>query len=119
MGAGVHWIRWRRKRAGVQVLVCHRHARLWFDANVAHLSLLHGKNDPNIIMGIYCEVIIAIFVFIQSPDKLILLPDGKLRHYIKHTEDDDDFQLKHLAQDEPPVFYDYNKGHYCMDKVNI
>lgn len=46
------------------------------------------------------------------------MPDGKLRHYIKH-KDDDDFQLKHLEQDESPVFYDYKKGQYCMDKVNI
>lgn len=47
----------------------------------------------------------------------MLLPDGKLRHYIKHSEEDDDFQDRHLEHDEPPVSYDYKKGQYCMDKV--
>lgn len=67
---------------------------------------------------LFCINLIKLEFYNQSPDELQLLPDGKLRHYIKHSEDENDFQLKHLEHDEPPVFYDYKRGHYCMDKVN-
>lgn len=53
----------------------------------------------------------------QSQDKLILLPDGKLRHYIKNPDDEDDLFEKHFEKDESPLYYDYPQGQYCMDKV--
>lgn len=44
-----------------------------------------------------------------------MLPDGKLRHFIKNPDDDDDFHLKHLEKEESPIYYDYVQDHYCMD----
>lgn len=50
----------------------------------------------------------------QSRDKLALLPDGRLRHYIQNPDQDDP-----LPADEKslPMHYDYDQGRYCMDKV--
>lgn len=45
------------------------------------------------------------------------MPDGKLRHYIKNPDDEDDFHQKHLEKDASPLYYDYEQGQYCMDKV--
>lgn len=63
-----------------------------------------------------------IYHYKNSADKLVLLPDGKLRHYIKDPDDvDDRFHERHLSDDDPdlerPMFYDYQPGHYCMDKA--
>lgn len=45
-----------------------------------------------------------------------LLPDGRLRHFVKNPNDDDDFSVRHL--DEDAAFaYDYSQGQYCMDKA--
>lgn len=63
-----------------------------------------------------------IFHYPNSADKLVLLPDGKLRHYIKDPESlDDTFHVKHMNEEdhedeEKPLYYDYQQGHYCMDK---
>lgn len=51
----------------------------------------------------------------QSLDKLVLLPDGKLRHFVRNPDDDDDFHQKDLI-DSKPLYYDYDPGHYCMEK---
>lgn len=63
-----------------------------------------------------------IYHYPTSADKLVLLPDGKLRHYVKDPENhDDSFHVKHLNDEdqeyEKPMFYDYAQGHYCMDKA--
>lgn len=63
-----------------------------------------------------------IYHYQNSADKLVLLPDGKLRHYIKDPENvDDTFHMKHLTDNDPdlvrPMFYDYQPGQYCMDKA--
>ncbi|XP_055712642.1 probable G-protein coupled receptor Mth-like 5 [Phlebotomus papatasi] len=58
-----------------------------------------------------------IYHYITSADKLVLLPDGKMRHFIKNSNDADDFH-KHIAEtDDKPMFYDYEPGQYCMDKA--
>lgn len=57
------------------------------------------------------------FTKLQSRDKLVLLTDGKLRHYIKHPDDEDDFNQKHIEKDDSPMYYDYDQGQYCMDKA--
>lgn len=60
----------------------------------------------------------------QSRDKLALLPDGKLRHFIKNPDLDDDAndniqQMDDSKSDEPsPWVHDYIQGKYCMDMVN-
>lgn len=51
-------------------------------------------------------------------DKLVILPDGKLRHFIKNLDDEDDFHQKD-NKDSTPYFYDHEQGQYCMDKVNL
>lgn len=63
-----------------------------------------------------------IYHYPNSADKLVLLPDGKLRHYIKDPENhDDSFHVKHLNDEDQeadkPLYYDYAPGHYCMDKT--
>ena len=66
-----------------------------------------------------------VYHYPESHDKLVLLPDGRLRHYIKDPENhDDSFHVKHLNEEDQeadtPMFYDYDPGHYCMDKaVNL
>jgi G protein-coupled receptor Mth (Methuselah protein) len=46
-----------------------------------------------------------------------LLPDGKLRHYIKNPEDLDDDEFIHKRKSNQPMFYDHENGKYCMDKA--
>ncbi|KAJ6639547.1 putative G-protein coupled receptor Mth-like 5 [Pseudolycoriella hygida] len=58
-----------------------------------------------------------VYHYQTSRDKLNLLPDGKLRHYIKNPYDEDDFHEKHLEKDATPLYYDYEQGQYCMDKA--
>lgn len=60
-----------------------------------------------------------IYHYPGSADKLILLSDGKLRHYTNTNED----QYEHADyQDEDdnerkPLFHDYRQGQYCLDKA--
>lgn len=63
-----------------------------------------------------------IYHYPNSADKLVLLPDGTLRHYVKDPEShDDSFHVKHLNEEdqdaEHPMYYDYAQGQYCMDKA--
>lgn len=59
-----------------------------------------------------------IYYYPTSRDRLALLPDGRLRHYILNTEDDesDAFAAADDIQ-ETTMQYDYEQGQYCMDKV--
>ncbi|XP_032589716.1 probable G-protein coupled receptor Mth-like 5 isoform X1 [Drosophila mojavensis] len=61
--------------------------------------------------------------YVGSYDKLVLLDDGKLRHYT-NTEDEADEQRgvqtdydEDLAEAQKPRFYDYEQGQYCLDKA--
>lgn len=60
---------------------------------------------------------------LQSYDKLVLLEDGKLRHYT-NTEEEDEEQLgvktdydEDTLEEHKPHYYDYEQGQYCLDKV--
>lgn len=53
---------------------------------------------------------------LQSRDRLALLPDGKLRHYIQHPDAGDAFDSD---DDSKNTLWDYAQGKYCMDKVNV
>lgn len=58
---------------------------------------------------------------VQSRDRLALLPDGSLRHYIQNPEDDeaDAFSIDDMDKTrETMMLHDYAQGQYCMDKVN-
>lgn len=46
----------------------------------------------------------------------MLLPDGKLRHFIKNLDDEDDFHQKD-NQESTRYYYDHEQGQYCMEKV--
>lgn len=46
----------------------------------------------------------------------MILPDGKLRHFIKNLDDEDDFHHKDNEQ-STPFYYDHEQGQYCMEKV--
>lgn len=52
----------------------------------------------------------------QSRDRLALLPDGKLRHYIQDSDAGDAFDLD--ESEGMNNLWDYAQGKYCMDKVN-
>uniref|UniRef100_A0A8D8R3J5 Probable G-protein coupled receptor Mth-like 5 n=1 Tax=Cacopsylla melanoneura TaxID=428564 RepID=A0A8D8R3J5_9HEMI len=52
-----------------------------------------------------------IYHYHDSSDKLIILPDGQLRHYIFKTGNEP--SLPHSDE----TFHDFPQGHYCMDKV--
>lgn len=56
----------------------------------------------------------------QSQDRLALLPDGKLRHFIKSPDEDDSvaFENDEISKSASRS-YDYESGQYCMDKVCI
>ena len=58
----------------------------------------------------------------KSDDKLILMPDGHLKHLIKdhhmheeHNDYDDDFIHKEDMYHSSPFQYEYEQGKYCMD----
>lgn len=54
----------------------------------------------------------------QSRDRLALLTDGTLRHYIRHPDDDDsDAFIMEDEKDGENMLHDYAQGKYCMDKV--
>lgn len=59
----------------------------------------------------------------QSEDKLILFPDGKLRHLIldPHARDEPEEEWDQLygasIRTEAPFQYDYQQGQYCLDKA--
>lgn len=46
----------------------------------------------------------------------MILPDGKLRHFIKNPDDEDDFHQRD-NQESTPYYYDHEQGQYCMEKV--
>lgn len=68
--------------------------------------------------------------YTNSEDRLILLPDGKLRHYIVEPKKAGDYgETDDVTQERIPgkgpehiadlSFYDYHHGQYCLDKVGL
>ncbi|XP_055588434.1 probable G-protein coupled receptor Mth-like 5 [Uranotaenia lowii] len=64
-----------------------------------------------------------IFHYEKSEDKLILFPDGKLRHLIldPHGRGESEQDWEHLFQAdihaEAPFQYEFEQGQYCLDRV--
>lgn len=52
---------------------------------------------------------------VQSSDRLALLPDGKLRHFIQDPDAIDAFDVE--VGDGKNNYWDYSQGKYCMDRV--
>ncbi|KAK9497818.1 hypothetical protein O3M35_003737 [Rhynocoris fuscipes] len=50
-------------------------------------------------------------IYHNGTDRLVMLSDGTLRHYIIHDPEIPDYDL-----DEETLFYEYKQGFYCMDK---
>ncbi|KAL9873295.1 probable G-protein coupled receptor Mth-like 5 isoform X2 [Glossina fuscipes] len=55
----------------------------------------------------------------KSPDKLVLLDDGKLRHYtITQEEKEEEYSDDEQFDDtHKPLFYDYPQGQYCIERA--
>ncbi|XP_075145336.1 G-protein coupled receptor Mth-like 5 [Haematobia irritans] len=59
-----------------------------------------------------------IYHYQGSPDKLVLLEDGKLRHYTNANEDENSDYAEQFGDDESkPLFYDYGRDQYCIDRA--
>lgn len=87
---------------------------MWFTSNVAYLSLSNCKyflSDFKLFFKLT-----DFFFYLKSVDKLVILPDGKLRHFIKNPDDEDDFHQRD-NQESTPYYYDHEQGQYCMEKV--
>lgn len=65
----------------------------------------------------------SIYHYSDSPDRLVLLPSGILRHYVTHPEgveitQGNDLLQEHQNEDgDSQWHYDYKQGTYCLDKV--
>lgn len=70
----------------------------------------------------YVYIYIYIY-FLQSADQLVLLDDGKLRHYTNSNAEEDEL-YEHtdydadLDDERKSLFHDYAAGQYCIDKVS-
>ncbi|XP_055301144.1 probable G-protein coupled receptor Mth-like 5 [Sitodiplosis mosellana] len=59
-----------------------------------------------------------IYYYPTSRDRLALLPDGRLRHYIQNSDDDDNAAFdSDVEKSEETMLYDYAQGQYCMDRA--
>lgn len=55
-----------------------------------------------------------------SEDRLVLFPNGKLRHYVlKHQHGDEDQQQQQDFIVDHERSFDYEQGFYCLDKASI
>ncbi|XP_018567379.1 probable G-protein coupled receptor Mth-like 5 [Anoplophora glabripennis] len=53
----------------------------------------------------------------NSTDHLLLLPNGVLRHFIKHFEvPEEEYYITGYEDDEKMLYQDYEPGKYCLDK---
>ncbi|XP_062126251.1 probable G-protein coupled receptor Mth-like 5 isoform X2 [Drosophila sulfurigaster albostrigata] len=61
--------------------------------------------------------------YLGSYDKLVLLDDGKLRHYTNAEDESDERRGvqsdydEDMAEANKPRYYDYELGQYCLDKA--
>ncbi|XP_037817005.1 probable G-protein coupled receptor Mth-like 5 [Lucilia sericata] len=63
-----------------------------------------------------------IYHYQGSADKLVLLDDGKLRHYTNTADEASDPSMndygdEELAEESKPYFYDYGRDQYCIDRA--
>lgn len=59
----------------------------------------------------------TILHYTNSLDVLHLLPNGVLRHYAYHTLPTEEEMETEIMNDKDVIFYDYEPGKYCMEKV--
>lgn len=59
----------------------------------------------------------------NSADKLVLMDDGKLRHYTfegkDQTETADYDEMDDNEEQKEPFYHDYVQGNYCYERVGI
>lgn len=55
--------------------------------------------------------------YVGSCDKLILMPNGKLRHYVFESQDEMRSCSEELESEN--LFVDFNTTDYCIDQVSI
>lgn len=66
----------------------------------------------------------SIYHYSDSHDRLVLLPNGVLRHYVTHPDgveviQENDLLQEHQNEDgDTQWHYDYQQGSYCLDKVS-
>lgn len=53
----------------------------------------------------------------QSRDRLALLSDGVLRHFIQNVDDHESDAFHGESDKNSIMLHDYAPGQYCMDKV--
>ncbi|CAD6991439.1 unnamed protein product [Ceratitis capitata] len=64
-----------------------------------------------------------IYHYQGSADQLVLLDDGRLRHYTNSNEEEDEALYEHtdyeadLDDERKSLFHDYAQGQYCIDKA--
>ncbi|XP_026477039.1 probable G-protein coupled receptor Mth-like 5 [Ctenocephalides felis] len=58
-----------------------------------------------------------IYHYAASSDKLVLLSNGNLRHYIDYNVDNEYYYDDEKDGSSEPTYYDYIPGLYCMDKI--
>lgn len=86
--------------------------------------VLHYAGVSNSTWNLFMNLYHLIKYTSQSYDKLVLLDDGKLRHYTNTEEDIDEQQGVKSDYDEDtmeehkPHYYDYEQGQYCLDKAS-
>lgn len=61
-----------------------------------------------------------IYHYQNSSDVLRLLPNGVLRHYTHYAAPlQPDFVEYEIEEDTESVYYDYQSGKYCLEKVHM
>lgn len=80
---------------------------------------------PTLVIGIpQCpRQLWSIYFYSDSHDRLVLLPNGVLRHYVTHPDGVEVIQENDLLQEhqneegDTQWHHDYQQGSYCLDKV--
>ncbi|CAH0550485.1 unnamed protein product [Brassicogethes aeneus] len=59
----------------------------------------------------------SIYHYLNSTDKLRLLPSGILRHFFDHTIPGEEDELREaIIKGKDLIYHDYTSGKYCLDK---
>jgi G protein-coupled receptor Mth (Methuselah protein) len=61
----------------------------------------------------------VVYNYTGSSDRLVLYPNGKLRHYVlKHQQHTNEEQQQRDYIIDHERYFDYEQEFYCLDKVN-
>lgn len=62
----------------------------------------------------------SVYYYTNSSDVLHLLPNGVLRHYTHYVMPPEPlYSDGELEENSESVYYDYQPGKYCLDKVSL